>query len=87
MTRISSCITVVSINKQKSGDLAQTIKDAEKFDPDVLCIQEIQRVSAVRPLNINTFNDDHQLRKANRVLKTDASVGIAAFIGLGHRHR
>jgi hypothetical protein len=70
MTRLSSsCFIVVSINKRKTGDLAQTIKDVEKFNPDVLCIQEIQKSSLVRPLKINIFIDDHELRNTKKPSK------------------
>jgi hypothetical protein len=70
MTRLSSsCFIDVSINKRKTGDLAQTIKDVEKFNPDVLCIQEIQKSSLVRPLKIDIFIDDHELRNAKKPSK------------------
>jgi hypothetical protein len=82
MTRLSStCFTVVSINKRKTGDLAQIIKGVEKFSPDVLCIQEIQKSSSIRPLKIIIFIDDHELRNAKKPSNCDAS--LIAITGQG----
>jgi len=64
---------IVSINQAQNSNLIRTIKEAEKLDPDILCIQEIQRRNTADPIKVVALNNNREVRKANQMYECSAS--------------
>jgi exonuclease III len=64
---------IVSINAATRSDTSSLLKEAESFNPDIICIQELKRPRAVQPIQISTLSDKRLLQKTNKTYKTAAT--------------
>src|SRR5208282_1404765 len=81
-------LKVVTINVARTTDLKRSIKEAEKLEPDILCLQELrQNRTDFSSVGITaTGTNKSELAKASKKLETNAciimlydSVGILIY--------